>query len=379
MKSSPSHFRRNLTFLCRITLTVLLLLVLTSCSGGGDQAGADQTAAEAEMNQLKGENEKLRTELEKANEELKTAEEKTQELADGLEELREALAAMQEAQAAPPEPEPVKAEITPPERTPGQLLAGQWYFQEFFEDGMYSWTQSLVLNADGTGTISRVFYFPESELEGVKEWKEDGITFENLDHSAGVSWSLRGDTVHMDLDNGESVDCTYSLEQQLLWLGDTPDEYGREQPSGMEGYIARALYADDVKAQEAARMRRFLGMWYFDLITWMFNEDGTCVIDVPELAHQPAATLEYTYTILDDRNDPSFLCLMLDSEKGTSYFYPEFAMDGSMSLKGIDGSEVMKLTRQFDMNNCPISTEIIKTGVDVISGRIFYDMLGIEE
>jgi len=70
---------------------------------------------------------------------------------------------------------------------------------------------------------------------------------------------------------------------------------------------------------------------------------------------------------------------MLDSDKGTSYFYPEFATDGSVSLKGIDGSEAMKLTRQFDMSNCPISTQIIQTGMDVFTGRIFYDMLGIEE
>ncbi len=372
MKSYPSRFKKNCTFLCKIALAALFLMALASCSDGGGQAGIDQAEVEAEINQLMDENEKLHTELDEANSKLEAAEAKVEELENELE-------AMQETQDAPSSPEPVKADITPPELTDSELLVGQWFLQDFHEDGQFSWTQTFVFNTNGTGTISRRYYVPKSEIEEIEELKSYGLTVDDLDSSDGISWSLSDNTVHIELDNGETGDFIFSPEQQLLQLKGGNDKYGKEAPSIMEQYVARSLYAEDSKAREAARMRRFLGTWYFDVMVWTFNEDGTCIIDIPELANQPATTLEYTYSVADDSNDPTYLCLMLDSDKGTSYFYPEFATDGSVSLKGIDGSEAMKLTRQFDMSNCPISTQIIQTGMDVFTGRIFYDMLGIEE
>jgi len=373
MKSCPSRFQNNLSFLSKGALVVLLLVALAGCSGGNIQTEADPpeddpSASVTEIDELKAENEELQAELEKAMEELKEAESKVKGLEADLKDL-------QEAQAVPsPSPStPVKVDLTPPELTDSDLLLGEWFDQEFHEDGIWSWTQSLVFNAGGTGTIYRTYYIPKAEIENADDMLTD------TDMSSQFTWRLDGNTLHVDIDDveSESVDFTYSSEQQKFNVGDMV--YVREEPSGMEEYAARALYAEDVEARKTVKMRKFLGIWYFDLITWTFNEDGTCIIDIPELANQPAATLEYTYSISDDRNDPTYLCLMLDSEKGTSYFYPEFTTDGSISLKGADGSEVMKLTRQFDMNNCPISTQIIQNGIDAFTGRMFYDMLGIEE
>lgn len=372
MKPHFSDFRANRGLLAKITLTALLLFALAGCSNGDSQAEAEQSKTAEEIQQLTDENERLHTELNETNDELKTAEARVKELEHELE-------AMREAQATPSPAEPVKTEITPPERTDRELLSGQWFLQDFHEEGQLSFVQTMVFNTNGTGTMSRRFYVPKDEVAQIEEDASWGVSLPDLDSSLGISWSLSGNTVHIELENGEIGDFVFSPEQQLLQLKDGKDTYGKDMPSVMEQYVERALYAENTKAKEAARIRRFLGMWYFDLLTWTFNEDGTCVIDIPALANQPAATLEYTYTVTDDPNDPTYLCLMLDWEDGTSYFYPEFAKDGSISLKGIYGSEVMKLTRQFDMNNCPISTEIVKTGLDVLSGRMFYDILGIKE
>ena len=62
------------------------------------------------------------------------------------------------------------------------------------------------------------------------------------------------------------------------------------------------------------------------------------------------------------------------ADGGTAFFLTKINGDGSITL-----GDDLKLTRQFDMNNCPISTEMIQTGLDVFTGRMFYDILGIEE
>ncbi|MDE6259639.1 MAG: DUF4315 family protein [Oscillospiraceae bacterium] len=367
MKSCPRHSRKRPAFLLKITLAVLLLITVAGCSNGGDQLETDQPEVNVEMEQLTAENEKLRADLDDAISNLKEAEAKVKELENVLE-------AIQEAQAEPSPSVPVKVDITPPERTPRELLIGQWFYQGFHEEGLFSFTQTLVFNMDGTGTMSRRYYIPKSEVEAVKS---SPSALPDLDSSVGCSWSLSGDTVHIVLGNGEAADFTYSAEQQQLQMKGGNDKYGKGMPSVMEQYVERALYAENLQAKEAARMRRFLGLWYLDVLTWTFNEDGTGVIDMPELGDQPATTREFTYSVTDDPTDDTYLCLMLDWEDGdTSYFYPEFDTDGSMSLKGFDSSEVMKLTRTFDIDNCPISEQIISAGMGVFSGSIFSDILG---
>lgn len=303
MKSCSRRIRKSIGNLLKITLAALLLFAFVGCSNG-----ASQMEVEAEIEKLTAENERLRAELDEANANLITAEER-------VDELEEELKAMNEAPTIHSPSVPATVDITPPEHTPRELLIGQWFYQGFHEEGEFSFTQTLVFNADGTGSMSRRYYIPKSEIEKLKS-----STVADFDSSVKASWRLDGDTVHITLDNGETADFAYSSTKQLLEIKNGNDKYGKEMPSGMEQYVERALYAEDLKAKEAARMRRFLGMWYFDLTTWTFNEDGTCVVDIPELAGQPASTLEYTYRVSDDSNDGTYLCLMLDSEKGTSYF-----------------------------------------------------------
>jgi len=70
------------------------------------------------------------------------------------------------------------------------------------------------------------------------------------------------------------------------------------------------------------------------------------------------------------------LCLFIEwDDSRESYFYPTFNTDGSMILKTAGGSDSIKLTRIFDIDNCPISEEIISNGMGVFSGSIFSEIL----
>ena len=377
MRSCLSHFRRNMTFLSRIALAVLFLAVLAGCSNGGGQAEVDQSEAEAEISQLKDENEKLHTELDETNDELKTAEARVKELEHELETMRE-------AQAAPSPAASAKVEITPPERTRSELLLGLWYFQKFQEEGVWSCTQSLIFNADGTGTINQTYYIPKDEVENVVvEVDDDGTLMyllSNVDMSDKFSWSLDGDDLRVDIDEEQHIRLIYTSEQELT-LKNGNGTYGRAMPAGMEGYVERALYSEDFEAKEAARRRRFLGTWYYDVVTWTFNEDGTGVWDIPEVGDQPAEKREFTYSVDDDGGTGEHLCLTIDwNDLDYWMLFPTFNADGSMAIRGVGQSEpVMTWTRVFDPDNCPITAQIISNGIGVISGRMFYDMLGIEE
>lgn len=372
MRSRSSRFRKNFGSFFRNALAVLFLIALVGCTNSDaqvetDPPETDQPEFELIIEQLTTENERLQAELDNAIADLRTVEEKIKELENELEALRE-------AQAAPSSSEPAKIDITPPELTPSELMVGQWFLQNFHEEGEFSFTQIFVLNSDGTGTLSRRYYLPKSELEEILSYPSPLVDF---DSSVKCTWSLNGDTVHIPLENGEVADFIFSSEQQILQIKGGNDKYGREMPAVMEQYVERALYAEDIQAKEAARRHRFLGLWYLDVLTWTFDDDGTGFIDIPKLGDQPATKREFTYTVSDDRTDETYLCLILDWEDGnTSYFYPEFNTDGSMSLKGFDGTETMKLTRIFDINNCPISEQIISAGIGVFSGSIFSDILG---
>lgn len=354
MKSHLFRFQKSWPLLAKTALAALLLFTLIGCSAEDRQA---------EVDQLTTENETLRTELDKATADLTAAEAKVKELEDELEAMREPPVEPSEAV-----PEPIN--ITAPERTPAELLLGKWYWQEFQEEGWWSYIQVFVFDTGGTGTISQIYYIPEAEVATIPivdgEYQE-----KNVDVSDKLSWTLDGDTLHIVIDNGETADLTYSAARQEITFYDRT--YGREMPTGMEGYVERSLYTTDFEAKEAARRRRFLGTWYYDVLTWTFNEDGTGIWDIPRLGNQPAEKREFTYKVYDEDN------LMLNIEwKDSSYWllFPTFNADGSMSLRGVTQSDpVMKWTKTFDPNNCPLTEQIISNQMGVFTGSVFSDML----
>ena len=384
MKSGPDSSQKNFFALLKTFCAVLCLLVLAGCSGGNEQVEADQAEVETEVEQLKNENEELRTELDKAVADLKAAESKFRELENTLE-------AIQEAQAADPEDEAPETEapetalamtnITPPDLSPKRALLGQWYLQTFHEEGVWSCTQALLFREDGTGTISQTYYIPEDEVENYVLDLDGNGTYKYLlydaDMSDEFSWSLDGEELHVDVKDKLNLNLIYVSAQELA-LTSGEIAYGRGRPTGMEGYVERALYTEDREAKEAARRRRFLGIWYYDVLTWTFNEDGTGVWDIPELGDQPAEKRKFTYSVDDNSGIGDYLCLTIDWEDSSYWtLFPTFNADGSMSLMGIGQSEpVMKWTKTFDIDNCPVTEQIISNGLGVLSGSIFDDFLG---
>lgn len=372
MKSALSNLRANWILLEKIILAALLLFALAGCSNGDNQAEAEQSKTAEEIQQLTDENEKLHTELNETNDELKAAEAKVKELEHELETMRE-------AQATPAPSKPIEAKITPPKRTPSESLVGSWFVQYFYEkDYLDNYIVNIVFNSDGTGTQNQVLYLP-SELTADDYGTSDPrgeITFP-------FTWSLNGDAVHTVLQTALGtafVDYKFLPEQQKLIVtndnGESLEDQNvtllREPIEIPDGYVAKSVIVGDIQAQEVSLRRKFLGMWYFDITAWTFNEDGTGILDIPDVANQPASRREFTYSATE--NGGNFMLTIDWADGGTAFFLTKMNDDGSITL-----GDDLKLTRQFDMNNCPISTQMIQTGLDVFTGRMFYDMLGIEE
>jgi len=344
MKSYPVHVKIILNIFLYTIFIAIMLTTFAGCSGGNDSAQA--STAQSEIDQLREENEKLRKEL-------------------------EAAAANSEMQAGN-ESEPVEyvpTSIVPPKQDPIDSLIGEWFLQKFHEDGIFSWTQSMIFYADGSGTMNRTYYVPKDNTEELPDF----------DSSLGLSWDLEGEVLHLVLENGESADFEFSFVEQTLSIlseSTNPDIYARERPSGLDQYVERSLFTEDLEAKEALRKRRFIGNWYFDVLVWTFNEDGTGVIDIPKLGDQPATKQEFSYTIYDDSSDSTYVCLVIDwDDSRTSYFYPTFNADGSMTFEMAGGSDSLTLTRTFDIDNCPISEAIIANQMGVFTGSIFSEIL----
>ena len=379
MRSQSSHSRKSVVILLWSTLAIMALFVLAGCSGGNNDSGDVQVLPEqTEINQLKEENETLHKALEKVLADLEKAESKNAELeAEKLKSDEQSKTdVVPETQEETPQAPAIQIDFVPPQRKPEELLAGEWYYLDFHEDGFFSWMQSMVFYADGTGTLNRTYYVPKGEAEDLP------YALENLDVSAGYSWTLNGDKLHVAADSGENIDFIFLSEQQQLLLdtgNDVPD-YGREKPALLEGYVERKLFAESnaVQAKKELVTRSLLGTWYFDVLTWTFDEDGTGIIDIPKLGDQPATTREFSYSLTIDMEgtEVTYMCLMLDWPDGrTSYFYPTANDGGSIILEGTGGTEAIRLTRTFDIDNCPMSEAIIANGIGVLSGSIFNDIL----
>lgn len=363
MRSCFSHYRKNIVSLFRNALVVLLLIALVGCSSNdvqveSDQPETDQPEIEAEIEQLTAENEQLQTKLDKAIADLDAAEARVKELEDELE------AVMSSAQ---PEIDPV-----PPERSPSDLLLGEWFFSEFYKEyELEGLVESLVFNGDGTGA-QVVTYYLTTDLNADNFYTSSTVS----ESSCECTWSLDGDTIHAVFKGSQSdtlVDYKFFPEQQQFLkisvngtASNSETFYAREKPAIPENFVEASVIYGNIEAQKAAYRRRFLGTWYFDLTVWTFNNDGTGVWDIPEWGDQPAVKREFSYSASD-----KMLEIEWSDTKQTAYFWPKINDDGSIML-----NDNVKLTRYFDANNCPVSTEILSNVYDVMTGQMFSDFLG---
>lgn len=341
---------------------VLLVLTLVGCSGGMENK---------ELSQLREENEKLRIELNAANANLEAAELRVEELEAKLTVEEKKMATTRENEVVQSEQIPVQMDIVPPQLEPTELLLGEWFYQNFHKEGGKLWTQSMVFNGDGTGTIIKTYYLPNDTLDFSSS--DPNYTGEFSDD---FSWSLDGDTLRIEIATGEIGEFIFSSAQQQIRLKTGSKQtqvYAREKPSGLENYIEVSVFLNKKQAKEAALIRRFLGSWYYDVFIWTFNGDGTGDIDIPELGDQPATKRKFSYSASGDDAKTMIIIEWEDSE--ISFYWPTIDESGAMILQGASGTEPIKLTRIFDIDNCPISEAIIANGIGVLSGSIFSDIL----
>lgn len=381
MRSCSSHYRKNFVSLFKNALVVLLLIVLVGCSSNdaqleSDQPETDQPENEAEIEQLTAENEQLQTELDKAIADLKAAEARVKELEDELEAAMSSVPPEEDVDpmaTVPPQIDPV-----PPERSLSDLLLGEWFFSRFVKmDELEGVVESLVFNGDGTGT-QWVTYYKPSYLNA------DNFSTSNpvSESSCGFTWSLAGDTIHAVFEGGKIGDIKLSdtlvdyeffpEQQQFLKISvdgtasNSETFYVREKPAIPEDFVEASIIYGNIEAQKAAYRRQFLGTWYFDITIWTFNNDGTGVWDIPEWGDQPAVKREFSYSASENVLEIEWA----DTEQ-TLFFWPKTNDDGSIML-----NDNVKLTRYFDADNCPVSTEILSNVYDVMTGQMFYDFLG---
>ena len=319
--------------------------------------GCSNQSEQEVMQQLQEENEELRKELNAA---IANSEKAEPSIEEGSENP-----------STQSKTELTESDIIPPQCDSNDLLVGEWFYQKFHEEEMNNWIQSLVFNPDGTGTIIRTFYLPK-DLEDYSSSDFSGEV------SLEFSWSLESNVLHTEYEgNGGKADYTVSFEQQQIIQKEENSSiqaiYTREMPFVPEKYIKVSILQQNIKSEEMANMRRFLGNWYFDVLLWTFNDDGTGVMNIPELGQQPATQRTFTYSISGDAEN---LLMTLDwSDSETTYFWPTINDDGSITLKNGGDSESITLTRKFDKSNCPLTKEILSNTIGVLSGSIFSEIL----
>ena len=383
----------------RSVIFALLLLVMVGCSGGSnDQQGAvsGDSSVIIEMQEnyekLIAENEKLHAELEIVLTKLEIAELKIENLTKEMNEIPQKLQAAEQqianfekqlaatkgsanetAQEKPLPSDKTSSQTENPSAPtdPSQLLLGTWYLSYVEEYGQFSWTQHMVSNKDGTGTLYKTYYVSEAELPSTKDAYEHGIGLDNFDEADEFKWVLVGDVIKITVPSiGMTYDYPYSATEQTVLGGG--GLYTRETPAELASYVPRSEFYIDREAKEAQRMSKLLGLWYFDVLTWEFNKDKTGIINIPEIGDQPATTREFTFELpYYGDNDPNPI-LIIDWGNGDTGIYSiKFEADGSMILKAPSDPDPLKFTRSFDASNCPISTAIIESGMSVISGSMF--------
>lgn len=382
----------------------LLLFALVGCSSVNNTPQtpleSQMSSEQIELEDLKNENGRLREELEAAITELEESRSKIDELEAELsaakDELIEKLEQLsntntevryeKEGQLNEPESATLSNPMddTSPQLTLEESVLGEWFYEQFIENGYWSRIQSMILYADGTGVINQVYYMPESDAEINREWISQGLEVTIGDRLIDFSWSLADNMIHIETEEGEIVDFVYWVEEEKLSFTDGSWVHVRQQlpAEKYDGYVAHSTFApanEALKAKEDEIKRPCIGVWCFDILNWTFNEDGTGCIDIPEVGDQPASKVEFSYTIeIDTLTNEVGLIVIEWDDSGTSYYWPKFNSDGSMTLEGAAGSKPIKLTRQFDPDNCPITQQLMSNMMGVLTGTIVRDFLGGE-
>lgn len=273
-------------------------------------------------------------------------------------------------------------DLTPPELSIKDAIIGQWYYQNFHEEDLFSYAQSLEFYADGTGTLTKTYYVPKSEVESLKDLVDAGVGLPNLDASAKFTWTIDDSKiVHASLQTGDKATFTFSEDaQSLIVNNNTSQMYSRSKSNTLNNYMERSLFSLDAQKEAIQRSlyNKIIGNWYFDVFVWNFGEEGRGYLDIPKLGETPAESRKFSYTLtrsIVDNDDNIDLTIDWDDGR-VSYFAVIFETDGSITLENLSPDKTtVTLTRKFEIGNCPVSTAIIQNNMNVVTGSIFDDIL----
>lgn len=272
--------------------------------------------------------------------------------------------------------------LDPPELSIKDTIIGQWYYQNFHEEDLFSYAQSLEFYVDGTGTLTKTYYVPKSEVESLKDSIDAGVGLPNLDASAKFTWTMDdNEIIHASLQTGDKATFTFSEDAQCLIVNNNASQvYSRSKADTLNNYMERSLFSLDAKkdALQRSLYNKIIGNWYFDVFVWNFDEEGRGYLDIPKLGETPAESRKFSYTLtrsIVDNDDN--IDLTIDWDDGRiSYFAVKFETDGSVLLENLSPDKAtVILTRKFEIGNCPVSTAIIQNNMNVVTGSIFEDIL----
>lgn len=266
--------------------------------------------------------------------------------------------------------ESLKCNITVRNKTSNfDSALGVWYSECYVDNhnSTYSYIE-IYLYDDGTGKLNgyECADIPRDASVRVKDP-------ESLRGVEYLTWTLEGNRLTIS-SGGEYYNYKYSKNKGTLVSEDGYVGYSRKRPPIPDGctYMTR-LYdlVADSESKKQALMSRLSGNWYFDLTIWTFNNDGTGVLYIPKVGNGKEQNRKFKYTVDDGGYDDIMFIDIKFLDNGKKYEYEAVLnKNGSMVL-----DDSIKLTRTFEIDNCPLTEKMIENNLKVITGDLVDEML----
>ena len=248
-----------------------------------------------------------------------------------------------------------------------EIITGEW----FYDFPFYNSVVSYMFYANGSGAIFYTDYTHNSTRPGGRY--PEGYT--GVHNETSFTWSFDGTTVRITEPDDNTFELTLmeSSERanELHWSAprDGWSLLTRVKTDIPDDYIMVSSLIGESRAIQDALIRKFIGTWYFDVTTWTFNQDGTGVIDIPEIFGNPEEQMHFTYTVMEHMYGKDANIAFTFPDGTTLFSGAEFGnrSGGSVILDGF--AEDLLFTREFDMNNAPYTTQAMKDGYSIVTGQ----------
>ncbi|MCL1994854.1 MAG: hypothetical protein FWG63_01450 [Defluviitaleaceae bacterium] len=343
-----------------ISMLIVASIVFVAC---GNANVADEAN---ELQRLQLELELVQIELELAR--LQATQSETIQIEE--EEYRQA--ELEEGQQE--EQEYVQLQHTLRQQEVEEILLGEWFNQEFM-----GFIESMVFNPNGQ-RYSISTHFALSRPADVHLQPIDLDVFPPVQRTTGVWEVIDGiPRLVFSASYAEIILSDTNEEFQIFWSPDNIETFRRTPPDvpiEAEGvWVPLEIFANRTNIGIEARMRPFLGRWYFDLASWHFNGDGTGFVYVPRLGINPQTYMHFTFEVWPPSRDYDAFLIIRYGE-GWPAYGPSSSMlrvnfgtrsGGSMTLSGRgDHGESVLLTRMFDINNTPFVDHQLETFMGIM-------------